>query len=58
MPKQKLLPKIGDRVTVVGEAGEFTVSAVNSKAESVELRQIGQDFALSTIPWDFLTLCR
>ncbi len=58
MPKRKLLPKIGDRVTVVGEVGEFTVSAVNSKAESVELRQIGQDFALSTIPWDSLTLCR
>ena len=55
---KKIPPKVGDRVTVIGQTGEFTVSAVNAKAESVELKQIGQDFALSTIPWDSIILCR
>jgi hypothetical protein len=53
-PKQRV-PKIGDHVTVTGHIGEFLVSGVNSKAESVELRQIGQNFALSTIGWHSLT---
>jgi hypothetical protein len=47
-------PEIGDRVTVAGQSGEFVVSGVNRKAEAVELKQVGQDFALSTIAWDSL----
>jgi hypothetical protein len=53
-PNQRV-PRIGDHVTVTGHIGEFLVSGVNFKAESVELRQIGQDFALSTIGWHSLT---
>jgi hypothetical protein len=51
--KQRV-PQIGDRVTVIGQSGEFKVSGVDAMVESVELKQVGQDFALSTIPWDSL----
>jgi hypothetical protein len=52
--RKRRVPKIGDRVTVNGQTGEFTVSSVNRMAESVELKPLGQDFALSTIAWDAL----
>jgi hypothetical protein len=52
--RKKRIPKKGDRVTTVGHKGAFIVSGVDSTMESAELKQIGHDLALSTIPWDEL----
>lgn len=53
---QQRIPEIGERVSVIGEPGEFLVTSVDSNAEAVELKQIGNDLALSTIAWDSLTI--
>ena len=48
-------PKVGDRVSAVGQKGAFVVSGTDRDLETVELKQIGHDLALSTIPWAELT---
>ncbi|MGA7220817.1 MAG: hypothetical protein WBX38_21055 [Candidatus Sulfotelmatobacter sp.] len=48
-------PKIGDRVGAVGHKGAFVVSATDRDLETAELKQIGHELALSTIPWAELT---
>jgi hypothetical protein len=57
MAKRKSrIPKIGDHVSAVGRKGAFIISSVDSNTESAELKQIGHDLALSTIPWEELTV--
>jgi hypothetical protein len=53
-PKNRI-PQNGDRVEVRGQKGAFVVYSVSHKHQVVELKQIGQDFALSSIPWAALT---
>lgn len=52
--RKKRIPKIGDHVSVEGHKGAFIVSSIDSNTESAELKQIGHDLALSTIPWEDL----
>jgi hypothetical protein len=52
---KKRLPNKGDRVAALGQHGTFVVSQVDSTIQTVELKMIGRDFALSTIPWRALT---
>ncbi len=49
------IPKIGDRVTAVGQNGTFVVYSVDSRLRCAELKLIGHDSALSSIPWGALT---
>jgi hypothetical protein len=53
--RKKRIPKKGDRVGTLGHNGAFVVSHVDSYLGTVELKMIGHDFALSTIPWGALT---
>ena len=53
--RTKRLPKKGDRVAVLGQNGTFVVTDVDRYVRIVELKMIGHDFALSTIPWRALT---
>jgi hypothetical protein len=53
--RKKRIPKIGDHVSLVGRKGAFIVSSVDSFTESAEMKQIGHDLRLSTIPWDGMT---
>jgi hypothetical protein len=53
--RKKRIPKMGDRVTALGQDGTFVVSGVDSSLQTVELKMIGNDFALSTIRWGALT---
>jgi hypothetical protein len=56
MPRpKKRIPKKGDRVAAEGRIGEFVVYSIDSGLRVAELRQIGSDFALSTIPWREMT---
>jgi hypothetical protein len=52
--RKKRIPKKGDRVSALGQNGTFVVSHVDSYLGTVELRKIGHDFSLSTIPWDYI----
>jgi hypothetical protein len=49
------MPHKGDRVSVAGQNGAFIVYGVDASIKAAELRQIGRDLALSSIPWDSLT---
>jgi hypothetical protein len=53
--RKKRIPKKGDRVSALGQNGTFVVSDVDRELWTVELKMIGHDFALSTIPWGALT---
>ena len=53
--RKKRIPKIGDRVATEGRKGTFVIYSVNSGICAADLKQIGSDFALSTIPWRTLT---
>jgi hypothetical protein len=55
MAKKKRIPKVGDHVSVTGRKGAFIVSSVDSYSESAEMKQIGHDLRLSTIPWRDVT---
>jgi hypothetical protein len=56
MPNRKnRIPKKGDHVTAVGQKGAFVVYSIDSSIYTVELKQIGEEFALTTIPWEALT---
>jgi hypothetical protein len=55
MSKKKRIPKKGDRVAIQGDEGAFIVYGVDDRLECAELRQIGRELALSTIPWSKLT---
>jgi hypothetical protein len=49
------IPKKGDRTAALGHSGTFVVSYVDNDLRTVDLKMIGNDFALSTIPWRALT---
>jgi hypothetical protein len=49
------IPKIGDRVSARGETEAVVIYSVGHKHQVVGVKQIGQDFALSTISWKTLT---
>ena len=49
--RKKRIPKLDDRVAVLGHAGAFVISIVDGDLRTVELKPIGRHFALSAIPW-------
>jgi hypothetical protein len=49
------IPKKGDRVIAAGHDGAFVIYGIDAVIQSAELRLIGGDFALSSIPWRDLT---
>lgn len=49
------IPEKGDRVTAAGHEGVFVVYNLDDSLEVAELKQIGRDLALSTVPWRTLT---
>jgi hypothetical protein len=53
--KKNRIPKKGDRVAIRGDAGVFVVYGVDHSLECAELKQIGHELALSSIPWSNLT---
>ena len=53
--RKKRIPKLDDRVAVLGHTGPFVISSVDGDLRTVELKPIGRHFALSTIPWRTLT---
>ena len=53
--RKKRIPKLDDRVAVLGHTGAFVISSVDGDLRTVELKPIGRHFALSTIPWRALT---
>jgi hypothetical protein len=55
MATKKRSPKKGDRVAIQGENGAFVVYSIDGSLECAELKQIGHDLAMSSIPWSKLT---
>ena len=53
--RKKRIPKLDDRVAVLGHTGAFVISSVDGDLRTVELKPIGRHSALSTIPWRTLT---
>jgi hypothetical protein len=53
--RKKRIPKKGDRAAALGQDGTFVVYDVDSRLRCAELKLIGHDFALSSIPWSALT---
>jgi hypothetical protein len=53
--RKNRVPKKGDRVAIRGEKGAFVVYDVDDRLECAELKQIGRELALSSIPWTKLT---
>jgi len=53
--RKKRIPKLDDRVAVLGHTGAFVISSVDGDLRTVELKPIGRHFALSAIPWRALT---
>jgi len=53
--RKKCIPKLDDRVAVLGHTGAFVISSVDGDLRTVELKPIGSHFALSAIPWRALT---
>ena len=49
------VPKNGDRVTARGEQGKFVIYGVDVDLQTVELKLVGGDLKLSSMPWDVLT---
>jgi hypothetical protein len=49
--RKKHIPKLDDRVAVLGHTGAFVISSVDGDLRTVELKPIGRHFALSAIPW-------
>ena len=49
------VPKNGDRVTARGEQGKFVIYGVDVDLKTVELKLVGGDLKLSSMPWDVLT---
>jgi hypothetical protein len=49
--RKKHIPKLDDRVAVLGHTGAFVISSVDGDLRTVELKPIGRNFALSAIPW-------
>jgi hypothetical protein len=55
MAKKQRVPKKGDHVKAKGYSGAFVVHNVDGALRAVDLRQIGYDFALATVPWNEVT---
>jgi hypothetical protein len=55
MARKHRIPKKGDRVAIRGDEGAFVVYSVDHSLECAELKQIGLELALSSIPWTKLT---
>jgi hypothetical protein len=53
--KKRRIPKKGDRVAVKGRKGAYVVYLVDGSLEVADLKQIGGDSRLATIPWKTLT---
>jgi len=56
--KKNRTPKKGDRVAADEHNGAFVISSVNNEDRTVELKQIGRDFALSLVPWRALAFLK
>jgi hypothetical protein len=52
--RKNRIPKKGDRVSAAGHEGAFIVYSVDGSIKVAELKQIGRDFAISTVPWNTL----
>ena len=50
------IPTIGDRVTALGQKGTFVVYSIDRDVQCAELKLIGKELRLSSIPWSSLTL--
>jgi hypothetical protein len=55
MTKKNRVPKKGDRVSAAGQKGTFVIYGKDAGLQTVELKLIGGDLALSSIPWSALT---
>ena len=53
--KKRRIPQKGDRVAVVGRKGAYVVFLVDGSLQVADLKQIGGDSHLATIPWGTLT---
>ena len=54
MAKRKRIPQKGDRVAALGHSGAFVIYGLDTSLCTAELKLIGGDFALSSIPWGAL----
>jgi hypothetical protein len=54
--RKKRSPKTGDRVMALGETGTFVIYSVDKSLRTAELKLMGGDLRLSSMPWDVLTL--
>jgi hypothetical protein len=52
--KKMPIPKKGDRVAVTGRKGSYVVFLVDESLQVADLKQIGGDERLATIPWNTL----
>jgi hypothetical protein len=55
MSKGKRIPKTGDSVNVVGRDPVFAVYSVDGALQVVDLKELGGDLRLATIPWASIT---
>ena len=53
--RKKRIPKTGNRVTAHGETGTFLIYSVDKSLRTAELKLMGGDLRLSSMPWDALT---
>jgi len=53
--RKKRIPKTGNRVTAHGETGRFVIYSVDKCLRTAELKLMGGDLRLSSMPWDALT---
>jgi len=53
--RKKRIPKTCNRVTAHGETGTFVIYGVDKSLRTAELKLMGGDLRLSSMPWDVLT---
>ena len=53
--RKTCIPKNGDHVTARGETGTFVIYGVDRSLQTAELKRMGGDLKLSSMPWDALT---
>jgi hypothetical protein len=53
--RKKRIPKTGNRVTAHGETGTFVIYSVDKSLRTAELKLMGGDLRLSSMPWHVLT---
>ena len=53
--RKTCIPKNGDHVTARGETGTFVIYGVDRSLQTAELKRMGGELRLSSMPWDALT---